>query len=75
MHRVIRKRIRHNRDGVNIAADIDAVVAINTGADSNVSHAAARSSRVVVQGASGRRTKPAAPADPTDSAKEKPHDR
>jgi hypothetical protein len=31
MRRVIRKRVRRRENGVNVAADIDAVVAINTG--------------------------------------------
>lgn len=76
MHKVIRKRVRHNRDGVNIAADIDAVIAINTGANPARSHASARSSHVVAQGASRRAATPEAPPpDPTEPVKEKPHDR
>ncbi len=73
MHKVIRKRIRHDRDGVNIAADIDAVIAINTGQDAGVSQTTARSSHVVVQGAAARRSKrEASPTDADDSTKEKP---
>jgi hypothetical protein len=70
MQRIIRKRIRHNRDGVNLAADIDAVIAINTGQDASVSQTTARSSHVVVQGAAARRATADAPTD--DSNKEKP---
>jgi hypothetical protein len=71
MHRVIRKRIRLDEGGVNIAADIDAVIAINTGDDAKVSHTAAHSSHVVVQGAAGRRAQPdATPQDPDEPPKE-----
>lgn len=73
MHKVIRKRIRHHRDGVNVAADIDAVIAINTGEDAGVSQTTARSSHVVVQGAAARRAeRDRAPADTNDSTEEKP---
>lgn len=66
MHKVVRKRIRHNKDGVNIAADIDAVIAINTGADARSSHATAHSSHVVVQSTTARRAKPETPAPDSD---------
>lgn len=71
MHKVIRKRIRHDRDGVNIAADIDAVIAINSGEDAGVSQTTARSSHVVVQGAAARRAeRDRTPADSDDPEKE-----
>lgn len=70
MRRVISKRIRHNKGGVNIAADIDAVIAINTGDDAKLSHTVAHSSHTVAQGA---RTEPdTSPPDADDPPKEKP---
>lgn len=33
MQRVIRKRIRHRAEGVDLAADINVVVSVNTGDD------------------------------------------
>ena len=73
MHKVIRKRIRRNEDGVNVAADVDAVVAINTGADAMSSRTVVHSSHTVVQGAAGDGSEPkASPPASDDRPKEKP---
>ena len=73
MRKVISRRIRHNEGGVNIAADIDAVIAVNTGADAGTSHTVVRSSHTVVQGAGTDRPEPdARTADAHDPPKEKP---
>jgi hypothetical protein len=73
MHRVIRKHVRHHEEGVNIAADIDAVIAINTGEAATTSRTVVRTSNSVVQGPGGqRRTPDAAPPDSDDRPKEKP---
>lgn len=72
MRRVIRKRIRRDEDGLNLAADVDAVIAINTDGDAKVSRTVVRSSPNVVQG-TGHRDQPArSPSDPDGPAKEKP---
>lgn len=49
MRKVIRKRIRRSEDGVNLAADIDAVVSVNSG-PGQVSQTVVRSRHSVVQG-------------------------
>jgi hypothetical protein len=73
MRKVIRKRIRHNDGGLNVAADIDAVIAVNTGADAATSHTVVRSSHTVVQGAGAARPdRNATPPDAHDPPKEKP---
>jgi hypothetical protein len=73
MRKVIRKRIRHSDGGLNVAADIDAVIAVNTGADAATSHTVVRSSHTVVQGAgAGRPDRDATPPDARDHPKEKP---
>ena len=72
MHKVIRKRIRHHEDGVNVAADVDAVIAINTGADATSSRTVVHSSHSVVQGTGAQRSKPdASPPESDDPPKEK----
>jgi hypothetical protein len=72
MHKVIRKRIRLDENGVNIVADIDAVIAINTGGGKR-SQTVAHSSHNVAQGGAARRTAPdAAPAESHDPPKETP---
>ena len=49
MRKVIRKRIEQQRDGVTIAAGIDAVIAVNTGADATSTRTGAHSSVHVEQ--------------------------
>ena len=66
MRRVIRKQVRRSEGGVNIAADLDAALAINTGEDAKVTRTVVRSSRSVVQGAPGKRDRPGEP--PSDSS-------
>lgn len=61
MRKIIRKRVRRNRSGLNLAADIDAVVAINTGQDAGQSRTVVRSSHTVVQGSDDERTEPHEP--------------
>jgi len=63
MRKVIRKRIRSSEGGVNLAADVDAAVAVNTGEDADVSRTVVRSHRSVQQGGSGRRDQPKPPTD------------
>lgn len=73
MHKVIRKRIRQDKDGVNIAADIDAVIAINTGEDAKTSRTVVHSSKTVVQGAAADHSDPdASPRDSDVPPKETP---
>jgi hypothetical protein len=62
MRRVIRKHIRHREDGINVAADVDAVISINTGG--GVTHTQARSTHSVVQGNAGKRDHPDKPTPP-----------
>ncbi|MEA2220995.1 MAG: hypothetical protein QOJ35_3621 [Solirubrobacteraceae bacterium] len=73
MHRVFRKRIRRNEDGVDVAVDVDAVIAINAGANATSSRSLVHSSHTVVQGTGARRSKPdRSPPDSDDPSKEKP---
>ena len=73
MRKVIRKRIRRDEDGLSVAADLDAVVAINTGSDAKVSRTVVHSSHSVAQGRSGERDRPkTSPSDPDGPEKEKP---
>lgn len=74
VRRVIRKTVRHEKDGVNVAADIDATIVVNGGPGS-VSHVRTSSRRTVVQGAAGERDQPdEAPEQSSDGPpnKEKP---
>lgn len=71
MRKVIRKRIRRSDGGVNIAADIDAVIAINTGEDAKTSRTAVHSSHRVVQRSAGAQGESdASSPDPDDPSKE-----
>jgi hypothetical protein len=71
MRKVIRKRIRRSEDGLNIAADVDAAIAINTGEDAKRSETVVRSSHRVVQGVAGGRDQPdGSPDDPEGPPKE-----
>jgi hypothetical protein len=54
---VIRKRIRVNRDAVNLVADLDAVISINTGGGDESSPVVHRSTSIV-QGNAGARDQP-----------------
>lgn len=65
MHKVIRKRVRRKDGGVNIAADIDAVIAINRAENARVTRTEAHSSHTVVQGETAGRDAPGAP--PTEA--------
>ena len=56
MRKLIRKRIRRSEGGVDLAADIDAAVAVNTG--KGAQRTVVRSSHSVVQGDSGDRDRP-----------------
>lgn len=58
MRRVIRTSIRRSEGGVNVAADIDAAITINTGRDATSSRTEVRSSHSVVQGGAGERDQP-----------------
>ncbi|MDX6676554.1 MAG: hypothetical protein QOE31_606 [Solirubrobacteraceae bacterium] len=73
MHKVVRKRIRHHEDGLNVAADVDVAIAINTGRDAKASRTVVHSSHSMVQGTGGQRSEQdASPPDTDDPAKEKP---
>lgn len=73
MRKVIRKRIRLDRSGLNVAADLDAAIAINTGRDAEASHTVARSSHTVAQGVAGQRDQPdEPPSDPSGPPEEAP---
>jgi hypothetical protein len=70
VHRVIRKRIRINDDAVNLVADIDAVISINTGGGDAPSPVV-RSSQSFVQGNAGARDQPeTSPSDSNGPTKE-----
>ena len=70
MHKVIRKRVRRTEGGVQLAADIDAVIAINTGEDRRVTRTEAHSSHTVVQGEAAGRDAPDAPPTATPDTQE-----
>ena len=53
VRKVIRRRIRHEEGGVNVAADVDAVVSINTGESGQTSSTRVRSRRRIVQRSGG----------------------
>jgi hypothetical protein len=73
MHKVIRKRIRRSEGGLNIAVDVDAVIAVNTRGDAGVTRTEAHSSHTVVQGeAAGRDVPCAAPTDPPETQEDTP---
>jgi len=73
MRRMVRKRVRRNDWGVNIAADLDAAIAINTGEDAAPSRTVVRSAHNVVQGSAGERDQPRdSPSDPKGPSKEMP---
>jgi hypothetical protein len=73
MRKVIRKRVRRNEGGVNVAADLDAAIAINTGEDAARSRTVVRSTHTVVQGSGGERDQPRdSPSDPNGPSKEMP---
>jgi hypothetical protein len=70
VHRVIRKRIRINGDAVNLVADIDAVISINTGGGDQ-SPPVVHSSESFAQSDAGERGQPeTSPSDPTGPSKE-----
>jgi hypothetical protein len=71
VHRVIRKRIRINDDAVNLVADIDAVISINTGDGDKPSPVVHRSSQSFEQGDAGARDQPeTSPSDSHGPSKE-----
>ena len=73
MRKVIRRRVRRNEGGINIAADLDAAIAINTGEDAARSRTVVRSTHTVVQGDGGERDQPRdSPSDPKGPSKEMP---
>lgn len=73
MRKIVHKQVRRTWGGVNVAADLDAVIAINTGDDAEASRTVVRSRHTVVQGGKTRPAAPgAAPFDPEDPPKEKP---
>jgi hypothetical protein len=53
VRKVIRRRIRRQEGGVNVAADVDAVVSVNTGESGQTSSTRVRSRRRIVQRSGG----------------------
>jgi hypothetical protein len=49
MRKRIRRRIRHQGEGVNVAADIDGVIAVNSGSSSQRQSVSVKSASTVVQ--------------------------
>jgi hypothetical protein len=73
MRKVIRRRIRRSEGGVNLAADVDASISVNTGNEGETTHTQVRSSHSVVQGGAGGRDRPDEPRREHDrSPKERP---
>jgi hypothetical protein len=71
VHRVIRKRIRIDDDAVNLVADIDAVISINTGDGDTPSPVVHSSSQNFAQDDAGARDQPArSPSDSDGPSKE-----
>ena len=70
MFRVIRKRVRREKGGVNLVADVDATVAANTGSSGERQRVKVRNRHSVVQRSSRARRED--PADTKSQAKEKP---
>jgi hypothetical protein len=69
--KVFKRRIRHEKDGVNVAADIDAVVSLNAGESGQTSVTRSRSrSRIVQRSGSQKRAKGSENPKGTDSPKE-----
>jgi hypothetical protein len=68
MRKVIRKRIRRDEEGLNLAADLDVAIAVTTGEDAQASRTVVRSSHSVVQGGAGQRDQP----EPTQTDHEGP---
>jgi hypothetical protein len=62
MRKVIRKTVRRSGDGLDLVADVDAVIAINT-QRGGVSRTEAHSSHSVVQGGAGERDQPDEPSE------------
>lgn len=58
MRKVVRKSIRRKADGIDLAAEINAVIAVNTGRDATSSRTEAHSHHTVVQGDAGKRDQP-----------------
>jgi hypothetical protein len=73
MHRVIRKRVRRSDGGIDVAIDLDAVIAINRGLDAQVTRTEAHSRHTAVQGeAAASDERGAAPTDPPDTQEDTP---
>jgi hypothetical protein len=73
MHKVIRKRIRRSDGGIDVAIDLDAVIAINRGRDAQVTRTETHSRHTTVQGeAAGSDERGATPTDPPDTQEDTP---
>jgi hypothetical protein len=72
MRKVFRARLRRSEGTVNLAADVDAAIAVNTGDDARASRTVVRSSHSVKQGEAGQRDHPEdSPNDPSGPSEEK----
>ncbi len=49
IRRIVNKHLRHEQDGVKVAADVNAVVSANVGEQNSVSHTSRRQRTRVVQ--------------------------
>lgn len=66
VRKVIRKQLRHERDGVQLSADVDAVIAVNVGGGAKTTCTVVQSTHHVQQGGAGQRGQPdVPPEDPT----------
>ncbi|MFL5819665.1 MAG: hypothetical protein ACJ76S_03150 [Solirubrobacteraceae bacterium] len=70
MLRVIRRRVRRQKGGVNLVADVDAAVAANTGSSGQRQRVKVRNRHSVVQRSSRARRDD--PAEPRAEQKEEP---
>jgi hypothetical protein len=70
MFRIIRERVRRQKGGVNVVADVDAVVAANTGSSGRRQRVKVRNRHSVVQRSS--RARRSDPAGTQQEAKEEP---
>ena len=58
MRRVIKKNIRRQEPGVNVAADVDAVIAVNSGKPGQTTTASSKRTQHVVQDSRAHRDAP-----------------
>jgi hypothetical protein len=72
VRKVIRRRIRRQEGGVNLAADVDAVLSVNTGESGQTSSTRVRSRRRIVQRSGGTKNSRQTGERKNESPNEKP---